>query len=103
MLKLRFSNVGHNGMVIRSDQAKDVLGSGEIVCAYNETVATRHIRWQKSKEGLMTEESPNVAFMAELLDGSILPEMMRSDFIEPCQKIHKRIEKFAPWIPNPLQ
>lgn len=45
----------------------ETLAPGEAVYAVGSTVVTRHINWKQSKEGLITENTRNVVFMAEIL------------------------------------
>jgi len=86
-LLLRFSKAGDTFKSLDSDEALETP-EGEVSYADGSTIITRHFVWKQSKHALITENSKNVLFLAEVL--SELPEgsaeKVRNHLLEEFEK-----------------
>jgi DNA/RNA-binding domain of Phe-tRNA-synthetase-like protein len=65
-LTLRFSEEGDTFESLDSDEVQN-LPEGEVSYADGKIIITRHFVWKQSKHTLVTNESKNVLFLAEIL------------------------------------
>jgi DNA/RNA-binding domain of Phe-tRNA-synthetase-like protein len=79
------------GDIFHALDASDALSlaPGEACYAVDNTVVTRHINWRQSREGLITETTRNVAFMAEILPevGDDAISDVKTFFSEHCRPL----------------
>ncbi len=67
---LRFTRPGDKFKALDQEEFEDLPGGEAAYVSDNaagNVVLTRHINWKQSKEGLITAQTANVVFMAEIL------------------------------------
>lgn len=87
-LEFRFTVEGDTFHSLDGDKAEP-LAPGEAAYASSTIVLTRHINWKQSREGLISDDSKDIVFMAEILGDvseSLISEMSEY-FSTHCEKL----------------
>lgn len=94
-LDLRFSQQNDKFTALDSNEPVDI-SSKEVACATGSIVATRHIIWRQSKDGLITNSTTIACFMDEVLEA--FPKTKLSELIKDFKTCCAKYLKSTPTI-----